>query len=273
MSKLLIFTDLDGCLLDHHDYSLGPAPGLLRKLEQLNIPVIPATSKTEAELLHLRRQLQNTHPFIIENGAAVFTPEGYFAEAPEGSSLKDDFWVKQFTRPRPHWQSLISRTESSGEKFQTFKDSSVAEIVELTGLEHAAAARASERRYGEPVAWHGTRQEQAHFISELERLGAKVLQGGRFLHVSGACDKGEAMAWLVNQYKKECSVPLTTIALGDSQNDVGMLESADIAVVIPSPSHELPRLNKRQSVYIASREGPYGWVESVSAILQTLNLK
>jgi predicted mannosyl-3-phosphoglycerate phosphatase (HAD superfamily) len=51
----LIFTDLDGSLLDHHTYSFAPAANYLDRLETQGIPVIPITSKTRAEVLVLRR--------------------------------------------------------------------------------------------------------------------------------------------------------------------------------------------------------------------------
>ena len=51
----LIFTDLDGSLLDHNTYSFDPAAELLLQLEQQQIPVIPVTSKTRAEVMALRQ--------------------------------------------------------------------------------------------------------------------------------------------------------------------------------------------------------------------------
>ena len=47
----MIFTDLDGTLLDHYNYDFSPAQPMLSWLAEQNIPVIPATSKTFAELL------------------------------------------------------------------------------------------------------------------------------------------------------------------------------------------------------------------------------
>lgn len=272
-TKLLIFTDLDGCLLDHHDYGFAPAAALLQKLEDLSIPVIPNSSKTVAELLHLRETLNNSHPFIIENGAAVYIPAGYFADKPEDCENIGDFWFKTFTQPRRHWLDLISHSRFGKDKFQTFADATLADIVKLTGLKPDAAARASQRQYGEPVAWHGTEAERARFIAELRQLGANVLEGGRFLHVSGECDKGKAMNWLAAQYKQTLHVPVTTIAAGDSQNDIAMLESADIALLVPSPAHALPTFAPPRQVYIAARQGPSGWSESVAAILANLNIQ
>ena len=78
--RFLVFTDLDGSLLDHHDYGYRDALPQLRQLESLGIPVIPASSKTRAEIERLRDELGNTHPFIVENGAGGFVPVGYFPQ-------------------------------------------------------------------------------------------------------------------------------------------------------------------------------------------------
>ena len=39
----LVFTDLDGSLLDHHTYSYRDALPQLHRLEHRGIPVVPAT--------------------------------------------------------------------------------------------------------------------------------------------------------------------------------------------------------------------------------------
>lgn len=68
MPHLLVFTDLDGTLLDHHTYSWQPARPALERLDGLKIPLILCSSKTSPEMLGLRAELGNRHPFIVENG-------------------------------------------------------------------------------------------------------------------------------------------------------------------------------------------------------------
>ena len=75
---LIVVTDLDGTLLDHHSYSFRPAMPALACLRSLGIPCILNSSKTFDEMLELREKLNNTSPFVCENGGAVFIPSCLF---------------------------------------------------------------------------------------------------------------------------------------------------------------------------------------------------
>lgn len=265
----LVFTDMDGSLLDHYTYQFDEAVATLEQLKQQQIPVIPITSKTQAELEHLRLTLENTHPFIIENGAAVFIPKGYFSQQPEDTVEQGDYWVKAFVSTREHWQQLIAKVTSKYEgQFTTFTDAGIDGIVEMTGLDAEAGARAAQRQYGEPLAWEGNSEEKRGFIAELRQLGANVLEGGRFVHVSGKSDKGVALKWLTQIYQaQETDQKVSTIALGDSQNDIAMLEVADCAVIILSPTHGLPTIKRKQQMFVSSETGPAGWAEGIHTFI------
>jgi predicted mannosyl-3-phosphoglycerate phosphatase (HAD superfamily) len=99
------------------------------------------------------------------------------------------------------------------------------------------------------------------------------LIGGRFLHVSGQCDKGKAIQWLKRIYEHFCPDKcFTSLAIGDSQNDVAMLETADLALLIPSPVNALPSLKRHHDGMQAAHCGPRGWAEGVQQVLQQLHL-
>ena len=71
ISKYWIVTDLDGTLMDEN-YDISPARKTLTLLSELDIPVIPCTSKTASEVRYFRKQNRLFDPFIVENGAAVY---------------------------------------------------------------------------------------------------------------------------------------------------------------------------------------------------------
>ncbi|WP_286240515.1 HAD-IIB family hydrolase [Neptuniibacter halophilus] len=265
--RLLIYTDLDGSLLDHYSYGFAPAAELLGRLAEHSVPVIPVTSKTRAELIPLRVALSNPHPFVVENGAAVFIPEYYFPEPVSGCEVYGDFLCQRFSEPRGVWQQLLIELKPLfTNEFISFSEAGVSGIIEMTGLSPASAALANQRDFSEPVYWLGSENRKQQFIRAAQRHGANVLEGGRFLHITGQCDKGKALNWLSERYRQfNPGNHFTTLAAGDSQNDLAMLSAADLAVLIRSPVHpppvlEHPRLN------ITEAMGPDGWNEAVSRL-------
>ena len=266
----LIFTDLDGSLLDHHSYSFKPAAKMLEELERRGIPVIPITSKTMAELLPLRRQLKSAHPFIIENGAAVYIPRNYFSQQPKSSKISGDFWVIENSVSRKTWLELLhdNSDEFSGE-YQTFdsvfKQQGVEGIAELTGLSSNMAGLANQREFSEPVHWTGTTARKKRFIQKLQSQGATVLQGGRFLSIGGDIDKGRALLQLQNLYLQQAQQSsCETLAIGDSGNDISMLEQASSALIIKSDNHSPPELTRSTNTSISRKTGPEGWALGVT---------
>ena len=267
--KVLVFSDLDGTLLDHHTYSFSAAVPTLNKLSACNIPVIPTTSKTYAELKQIRNDIGLDGPFIIENGAAVYIPIHFFDEQPEGTIVKNGFWIKEFSKPVSHWLTILKQLKSEfAEQFTHFSNMTNADIRDATGLAAEQAKLAGSREYGEPILWLADEPSKARFIQALEKLGATPLQGGRFLHLSGECDKGKALLWLKQVFQlNDPTNQVASIALGDGQNDVAMLNAADISIRILSPVNEPPKLNKENNVYTSTLYGPEGWTECLQAVL------
>ena len=269
LKRLFIFTDLDGTLLDHTSYSHEPAQAMLSLLANKKIPVIPTTSKTYAELIPLRQRLGLSGPFIVENGAAVCMPDGFLREAPRHAQLVEQMWIRRFTSSKHYWLAVLNKISPAFQGcFKQFSLMSIAEISALTGLSAEEAILAAQREYGEPVLWLGSEQQKQEFIQQLTDAGALPLQGGRFIHVSGECDKGRALSWFMAEVARQYpELQGISIALGDSQNDQAMLEVADIAVRIRSDFHPLPSLKRRDSLYTSSQLGPAGWHEVLTKLI------
>lgn len=268
-NNYLVFTDLDGTLLDHHTYSFAPALDTLQKLKQSYVPVIANTSKTFAELVEIRGALQLETPFIVENGAAVYIPTTFFKLQPKDTKYQSGYWVKEFSQPVEHWVDLIKQLNTSFEnEFDHFANMNIEKICDATGLSEHDANLASKREYCEPVLWLGDEQTKKLFIQAAEELGASPLQGGRFLHITGQCNKGIALAWLLREYQKQTGlIDCQSIALGDGHNDIAMLEEADIAIRILSPTNPPPSLKRTDGLITSTLYGPSGWAECIDALL------
>ncbi|MCP3868023.1 MAG: HAD-IIB family hydrolase [Gammaproteobacteria bacterium] len=269
MKKLLVFTDLDGTLLDHHDYSWSAAADALSQLAEQGIPLIINSSKTRSEILDLRQELENQHPFIVENGSALYYPSGYFSEGGivrEGS-LESCYFA---TRRDEILGVLDSLKKTFGFRFRGFSDMTAKVLAEETGLSLKGAQKANERDCSEPLQWQDTRQRLEAFCKAVESHGLRVLRGGRFYHVMGETDKAAGIRWLVQRYRKALpDSEFVTVALGDSPNDQAMLEAVDIPVVIEPAAGDPLKLVDFNSVIYAGAKGPAGWQRAMSRILET----
>jgi predicted mannosyl-3-phosphoglycerate phosphatase (HAD superfamily) len=78
MSHPVIFTDIDGTLLELETYSYAASADAVARLVQAGVPVVLCSSKTRAEQEPLRHALNIADPFIVENGSAIIAPPGYF---------------------------------------------------------------------------------------------------------------------------------------------------------------------------------------------------
>lgn len=260
VSKLIVVTDLDATLLDHHDYTFTAAMPAINRLRELNIPLILNSSKTTAEILQIRQQLQNEHPFIVENGSAVMVPEGEtYKEYSLGMNRAEVIEIIHELRKK---YDLC---------FSGFSDMNVADVVEHTGLTNDSAQLALQRQYTEPLIWQDTEDKKRLFISELEAAGLSFTKGGRFLHVSSASNKGDSLVFLQDYYQQNYSTRPKTIALGDSENDLPMLKVSDFPVLVKSPARDFP-LFKHDNLIKTSKLGPAGWNQAVLQILNGLNL-
>ncbi|MEH6517253.1 MAG: HAD-IIB family hydrolase [Halioglobus sp.] len=271
---MIVVSDLDGSLLDHYSYSFEHAWEEVSQLEQAGIPLVLASSKTREEILQLRFELNNRHPFIVENGAAVFIPVRYFPQQPEQTVRRDDYWVHEMTLPREHWLEQLAQLEHQFHgDFDSFNSAGVAGIMAMTGLSEVQASAANQREYSEPVRWLGKPAAEHLFISALEAAGATVQRGGRFLSVSGACDKGQALIWLRSRYQESSlTEAIEDLAIGDGANDAAMLDAATTALLVRSPVHSFPSLTKTHGVMRSSNFGPAGWAEGVAQWLRDNNI-
>ncbi|MFD1382564.1 HAD-IIB family hydrolase [Rhodanobacter aciditrophus] len=268
-SKLIVFTDLDGTLLDHFDYSFQAASTALTTLKTLGIPCVINTSKTYSELLSLRQDLRHRDPFITENGAAVYLPKTCSLQATDELQSHGDYWVKAFGPSRVNLIELALSFKDTYD-FTCYSELTPEQLAEYTGLDLASASLSLQREFTEPLIWNDSQNALESLKTEMAKHGVKVQKGGRFVHLMGeACDKAVAMEWLNQQYQDKYQEQTKTIALGDGENDVGMIGQANIPVVVRSPVHIPPEIPNRSDVWITESYGPTGWSEAINKALAT----
>lgn len=264
----LIVSDLDGTLLDHFSYAHTDADATLQRLESNNIPVIFNSSKTRAEMLELRESFGNRHPFIVENGSAIFIPAGYFPQKPQHAREEDGYWVLEPGAPRQQLLAFLAHDQQQHPAtYLNFHAATTEQIVSATGLSNTEARQAQTRGYSEPLLWQGSEQQKQAFIARANTAGFTTLQGGRFLHLLGQTDKGLATQLLAKTYREHTTREVKMIASGDGPNDLDMLSVADIAIIVRSPAHAPPTLPNHPRLITTREPGPLGWAETIREVL------
>ena len=93
MKRYLIFTDLDGTLLDHENYSFGANKKTISTIINNKNEIIFNTSKTFSECKKLLKELKLSNmPFSTENGAVLYFPKIRFNKIKNSSSF-EKYWL------------------------------------------------------------------------------------------------------------------------------------------------------------------------------------
>jgi mannosyl-3-phosphoglycerate phosphatase len=271
--RLLVLTDLDGSLLDADTYSVEPAQEALDTLRSREIPVILVSSKTRREIEEVRAGLSLHHPFISENGGAVFMPCGYFSDPSLDTMVRGNYEVLELGTPTEVLRVGLRLIEQTvGCPLRGFGDMTVEEIAERTGLSLKDAELAKQREYDEPFCFDESLVSGKTVAVECERRGFHCTQGGRFYHLLKGTDKGKACRFLVDRYRQEyrtAGQPVVTIGLGDSLNDLPMLAIVDHPVLLQRPDRTYAAGVTVPHLTLAHGIGPVGWNDAIMEFLRS----
>ena len=266
-SSLIIFTDLDGTLLDHQTYAVTPALESLNAVSASRTPLIFCSSKTREEIEVWRKKLDNTHPFISENGGAIFFPPD--SPFPESAHRKNDYYVVELGISYGELKARFEELKKCfGDLIRGFSEMDVAEVSKRTGLKQEDALRAQKREYTEPFIFEGSEAKDLRRLEQaIVDLNLNLTRGGRFYHLLAENDKGKAVRITAEAYRAE-RPNLRTVALGDSANDIPMLEAVDIAILVQKPGGVYdPAAANVSNIRKARGTGPAGWNHAVLQVL------
>ncbi|WP_213455199.1 HAD-IIB family hydrolase [Rhizomonospora bruguierae] len=242
---IVLFTDLDGTLLDHHTYRPGPALPELRRLQAAGVLVVPATAKTPAELAWLADEFGLPGPYIAENGAAVV-----------GAGV-DRVLGLPYDEVRAR---LRDAAGAAGAEVAGFGDATVEDVMSWTGLDRPAAVRARQRRWSE--TFRLLSGDECALAAALAERGLTMARGARFRTALGRHDKGDAARLLLAVLGPDA----VSWAVGDAANDFALLAAVRHPMLVRAHDGtwadlDLPDLLRLDGI------GPAGWAQAARHIL------
>ncbi len=260
-SSLWVVSDVDGTLMDH-SYDLTPAKESIITLQKLSIPVILCTSKTASEVKVIRKELNLTDPYIVENGAAIY-----------GESLE-----------RVNGEIILGKKYEFLEEILNFISNEIdykliplnnltdQEATKLTGLKGNSLNLMRDRHWSMPFLNPPTFFEDKINIC-CEKFKVEIFKGNRMSHLlSTDSNKGKA----INALKKYSNIQdIKIIGLGDSPNDLPLLLNSNIRIVIPGidgPNLNLINKLKNLEFTLASEPNGYGWKSEINKLMHNLGL-
>ena len=251
-----VVSDLDGTLLDHH-YRWDAAASTIDWLQQQSVPVMPCTSKTAEEVERFRRAAGLSDPFIVENGGAI-----------HGQNAAGEPWEEALGADHAALRPRLAELEALvGEPLRALEELTDHDGQRLLGLQGADLTRAQRRRWSVPFVPPSAPGRQ-RLPALAASLGLQVVQGNRMGHLLGAeVSKGRALLALKQRLQAS---QVQVLALGDSPNDLPLLEVADVAVVVPGPEGPHPGFREAletRRFLLAPQPHAAGWAAAVRSVL------
>jgi mannosyl-3-phosphoglycerate phosphatase family protein len=163
--------------------------------------------------------------------------------------------------------------------FKGVADFSIEELSNLVSISKEQAKRMAQRNYGETIL-QIQRNDLSRFFKYVKAEGMKVIYGGRFFDVTIGTDKGLAVGHLKRLFNNKFHNDVTFFGIGDSTNDVPMLNQMDVPMLVQRPNgswlnnEEMKMKTGSDSVGIDIARiikvegiGPNGWENAVSKII------
>ena len=255
----LVFSDLDGTLLDHNTYSYEESLAGIGLLKEQGCPLVLVSSKTFEEMKVLHAALALDSPLIFENGSGIAFRSG------------EKWNIEIFGPGSEKLREYIQCIEDElGSSIELLSDMPVEKIVSLTDLSLDRAELSQKRRGTLPFI---LKNDTKTSTVDLEKINQKMAQrniavtkGGRFYHLIPAdSDKGSAVDKIKKIYQSKGLPEVMSVGIGDSENDVSMLKAVDRAFLVRKPDGTSINSGLRR-ITVTRHPGPAGFTEAVRSL-------
>src|SRR5687767_10280539 len=259
MNGWMVFTALDGSLLDARTLSFEAARHSFRRLIAAGIPVVPVTGKTFAEVRPLADVLGIDGRLVIESGGGIARRVG--------SSWR----LEACGAGTKVLREAVPKIEQrSGARLRLYSAMRLDQAAAASGLTGIDLRRSLQRNFDEPFVLESG---PLAAVEEAARsIGLRVRTGGRFHHLSGPPRRGAAAQQVRDEIAASSGAQPFVVALGYAPIDIEFLSLADIPIIMPrrngAPDPLLVAMLPEARV--APSAGPKGWAKAIDEISDSL---
>ena len=260
--QIVIFTDLDGTLLDKNTFKFDKIEKYFRELILKDIIIIPNSSKTEAELIDFNKQYNLNLSFIAENGSSIHGLNFIHKNLPKKillSKTSDEIYKIYKQNITPYLKKKITFILNLKSKEQE----------EIFSLPLDKMTLAIKRNHSLPIIFNGNETEKNEFNKIMNDSGLTIQTGGRIMNICDNVNKSKAISRTVELINTEINDQIVTIGVGDNQNDIEMLRHTDYACLVKNDNFDSSLINI-ENLIKSSEPSPQGWADVIKMALQKI---
>jgi D-glycerate 3-kinase len=235
-------------LIPAHGKSVPGLDEFTAAVDHHGIPAVWLTSRSRLQFDEPRRKLGHTHPFIAEDGCAVYLPEDYFHLRPEpGSSGSQRTGTLRLGRfpcipvaeilPAAS-DALQALSADTGVAVVTLRSLSPRELMQNTGLPQREAALARQRDFDELFFFAGaTEKEIEGFLSEGRQRLLQFRQHGVLWSAAIGASIQRCLSALSKLYDRALRYHARTVAIATEDQAPSLFPFCERAILL---AHDKP---------------------------------
>ena len=260
--QIIIFTDLDGSLLDKDTFKFDEIDDFFKELISEGIKIIPNSSKTEAELLDFNKQYNLNLPFISENGSSIHGLNLIQKDLPNKVLI---------SRSADQIISIYNDTipDNLKKKINFILELNYKDQERIFGLPLDKMILATKRNYTLPIQFVGNEIEKNEFIKILKKVGLTLQTGGRIMNICDNVNKSKAMTNALKLISKKFDDEIITIGVGDNENDIEMIKQTNYPCLVKNDNFNSSLINI-DNLIKSSEPSPRGWSDVIKTAIQKI---
>ena len=241
-------------------------------LAEYRVPLVLCGSHTRAQLEQAYRSVAgHRHPFIAENGAALFCPLGYFGDWQFNASQASGYLQMIFGRPHSDVTTMLHAiAQRLCIEICGLSELPVEQLAITTHMSVEQVRLAQRREYDEPfVVLHADRRIRNRLVRALLRAELRCWRSQAWTHVNSGRDRQQSLRCMRALYERVYG-PVLLVGLARSFEDSPLQKEADLPIIVRSRSMDtVARLRRtRPDASITISQGPAGWAGAVVDVVR-----